>query len=116
MAFVADVPRSISFYAHLGFAVANQVIPDDAEIPTWAWLSSGGAHLMVAQACDPVVPEQQAILFYLYVEDVNVAHAELIAAGLNPSAIETPFYAPQGEFRLIDPDGYTLMISHMDDE
>jgi hypothetical protein len=23
-----------------------------------------------------------------------------------------PFYAPRGEFRLTDPDGYTLMITH----
>lgn len=113
---VSNLVPSIAFYKYLGFVVANSVTPEDETAPTWAWLSSGDTHLMITQACDPIIPEQQRILFYLYVEDVNVAHADLIAAGLHPGAIETPFYAPQGEFRLIDPDGYTLMISHMDDE
>jgi hypothetical protein len=27
--------------------------------------------------------------------------------------ITTPFYAPRGEFRLVDPDGYCLMITHV---
>jgi hypothetical protein len=26
--------------------------------------------------------------------------------------IQSPFWAPRGEFRVIDPDGYVLMISH----
>ena len=113
MASVADVPRSIAFYAHLGFAVENDFTPADATAPSWAWLESAGAALMVTQACDPVVPAQQAVLFYLYVEDVAEAHQAFAAAGLAPGPIETPFYAPQGEFRLADPDGYCLMISHI---
>lgn len=113
MAFVADVTRSAEFYAKLGFVVANSVTPPEAAAPVWAWLESEGAALMVSQACEPVVPEQQAVLFYLYVEDVAAAHAELSAAGLQPGPIGTPFYAPHGEFRLTDPDGYCLMIMHV---
>lgn len=111
---VSNVLRSIAFYEHLGFAVANSVTPDGEAEPSWAWLSSDSAHLMLNYACDPIVPEQQRILFYLYVVNVNEAHAALIAAGLQPGAIATPFYAPQGEFQLNDPDGYVLMISHYD--
>lgn len=114
MTSVANVPRSIAFYGHLGFSVANSVTPEDEDEPSWAWLSSGDTHLMVTRACDPILPEQQRILFYLYVPNVNDAHTALIADGLQPGSIETPFYAPQGEFQLVDPDGYVLMISHFD--
>ena len=113
MAFIADVPQSVTFYEHLGFSVANNFTPPDAEVPSWAWLESDGAHLMVARASEPVVPEQQAVLFYLYVEDVAAAREILATAGLNPGPIATPFYAPRGEFRLVDPDGYCLMITHV---
>jgi catechol 2,3-dioxygenase-like lactoylglutathione lyase family enzyme len=112
MAFVADVPRSIAFYEHLGFSVADTFTPPDATAPSWAWLESGEANLMVAKASEPVVPEQQAVLFYLYTEDVAAARDSLAAAGLEPGDIATPFYAPRGEFRLVDPDGYVLMVTH----
>jgi catechol 2,3-dioxygenase-like lactoylglutathione lyase family enzyme len=113
MAFVADVPRSINFYRHLGFSVLNSVTQPNSDVPTWAWLESGDAHLMVAKAGEPVVPEQQAVLFYLYVDDVGAARDLLLKSGLNPGPIATPFYAPRGEFRLVDPDGYCLMITHL---
>lgn len=114
MVSVADVPRSIAFYRHLGFTVANSFTPPDEETPGWAWLESGNASLMIAKAEEPVVPKQQGVLFYLYVDDVAAAHETLSAAELNPSAITTPFYAPRGEFSLVDPDGYCLMMTHAD--
>lgn len=113
MTFVADVARSIAFYERLGFTLENSVTPPDSTAPSWAWLDSGDAHLMVARASEPVVPEQQTVLFYLYVENVAAARDVLAAAGLNPGPITTPFYAPYGEFRLVDPDGYCLMITHV---
>jgi hypothetical protein len=58
------------------------------------------------------VASQQAVLFYLYVEDVAAKHAELAAAGLDVGAITFPFYSQRGEFRMTDPDGYVLMITH----
>lgn len=112
MAFVADVQRSIAFYEHLGFSVGNTFTPPDASEPGWAWLTSAGADLMVTKASEPVIPEQQAILFYLYADDVEQARAELEASGLNPGPIAKPFYAAHGEFRLVDPDGYALMVTH----
>ena len=113
MAFVADVARSIAFYGKLGFGVENTFTPPDAEAPVWAWLESGDASIMVAKATAPVIAEQQAVLFYLYTEDVAAAHEALSSQGLQPGPIKTPFYAPRGEFRLTDPDGYVLMVSHV---
>lgn len=112
MTFVADVERSIAFYRHLGFEVANTVAAHGATTPTWAWLQSGDAPLMLAKASHPVIAEQQSVLFYVYTEDVEAARASLVEAGLEPGAIKTPFYAPRGEFRLEDPDGYVVMVTH----
>jgi len=40
-------------------------------------------------------------------------HAELGSKGMQVGAITTPFYSPDGEFELIDPDGFVLMITHV---
>lgn len=110
MAHVADVERSIAFYADLGFSVANRVGPPGAA-PVWAWLESDAADLMVSRASGPVDAAQQAVLFYIYVEDVAAAHGALLAAGHAPGPLQRPFYLPDGEFRLEDPDGYVLMLA-----
>ena len=112
MVFVADVEGSIAFYARLGFEVGNTFAAEGATKPTWAWLQSGEAQLMLAAADEEIVPDQQRVLFYIYTDDVDATHASLTEAGLNPGAIAKPFYAPRGEFQLLDPDGYTLMITH----
>lgn len=112
MNFVADVERSIDFYKRLGFEVRNTFAADGAIKPTWVWLQSGAAQLMLAAASERVVADQQRILFYIYTDDVPAAHATLAEAGLNPGPITTPFYAPRGEFKVTDPDGYVLMITH----
>lgn len=112
MVFVSDVERSIAFYRRLGFDVGNIFTAEGWPKPTWAWLSSGNAQLMLAAATDPIVADEQRVLFYLYTDDVRAARTSLAAAGLNPGEIATPFYAPRGEFRLVDPDGYVLMITH----
>jgi catechol 2,3-dioxygenase-like lactoylglutathione lyase family enzyme len=112
LAYVADVERSVAFYTTLGFEVGNLHTPDDTTRPTWAALELHEARIMLAQASDPVVPEQQAVLFYLYYDDIGAEHARLSAAGLAPGAMAYPFYCPKGEFRLVDPDGYCLMLTH----
>jgi hypothetical protein len=110
---VASVPVSIEFYKKLGFEVGNTFTPDGASEPSWAWLESdSSASLMLGKASHPVDAAQQAVLFYLYVDDVAAKHAELAAAGVKGGDIDHPFYAERGEFRVVDPDGYTLMITH----
>jgi predicted enzyme related to lactoylglutathione lyase len=108
---VASVERSIKFYADLGFKTENVSIPDGESAPTWAWLESGAASLMVNLACAPIDASQQAVLFYLYVANIKQAHASLVEVGHAPGEINYPFYMPDGEFRLEDPDGYVLMLA-----
>ncbi|MCA9201324.1 MAG: hypothetical protein KDA87_27475, partial [Planctomycetales bacterium] len=59
-----------------------------------------------------VVPDQQAVLFYLYFSDVTSKHQELLEAGISAGDLCFPFYCPQGEFRVTDPDGYIVMCTH----
>jgi catechol 2,3-dioxygenase-like lactoylglutathione lyase family enzyme len=109
---VASVPRSIAFYEKLGFTVRDTFVPDGDNEPAWAYLEQGTAELMVARASDPVNAHEQAIFFYVYCDDVQAKHDELAALGLNPGPVIPRFYNPKGEFRLMDPDGYLLMVTH----
>ena len=112
-AHVADVERSIKFYADLGFKVANRVVAEGGTVPVWAWLESEKANLMVGLASETVDASQQAILFYLYYDDIEQTHAILAQLGHEPGPIKYPFYMPGGEFRLEDPDGYVLMLAQI---
>ena len=65
---------------------------------------------MFACATEPVVPSQQAVLFYLYSPNLVALREHLISAGVRVSPITHPDYMPKGEVRVEDPDGYTLLI------
>ena len=112
MLHVKSVSGSIQFYKKLGFEIGNTFTPSDQKEPAWAWLKSGGAHLMVTGAGEPVDAGAQAVLFYMYCADVPSFRAELQKNGAMVGEIEYPFYAPRGEFCVVDPDGYHLMITH----
>lgn len=112
-AHVADVERSIGFYSGLGFKVANSVVPEGQSTPVWAWLESEKANLMVGLASGPVDASQQAILFYLYYDDIRQTRSALLELGYTCGGIKYPFYMPGGEFRLEDPDGYVLMLAQI---
>ncbi|MER2514193.1 MAG: VOC family protein [Nitrosomonas ureae] len=112
-AHVASVQRSIDFYADLGFKVVNTVMSHDQPNPVWAWLASEKANLMVGLADGPVDVSQQAILFYLYFDNIKQTHAALSELGHVPGEIKYPFYMPGGESRLEDPDGYVLMLAQI---
>src|SRR5262245_23872143 len=112
MASVKSVPRSIAFYKKLGFVEGNSHTMQGAAEPNWAWIRSGGAQLMLARADEPVDPDKQAVLFYVYCDDVNGLRRQLLEAGVEAGPVKHPFYAPRGEFRVVDPVGYVLMVTH----
>lgn len=113
MAHVADVEASAAFYSALGFEACASFTPPGEARPVWLSLRSGCAELMLSRASAPVVAGQQAVLFYVYCGDVAAMHCRLAEAGLAPGPIATPFYNPKGEFRLVDPDGYVVMVAHL---
>jgi hypothetical protein len=110
---VASVERSIAFYADLGFKVQNTVVPQGQSAPSWAWLVSEQANLMVGLADGPIDASQQAVLFYLYFDDIKQTREALVARSHSPDEIQYPFYMPGGECRLEDPDGYVLMLAQI---
>ncbi|HXE30715.1 MAG TPA: VOC family protein [Terriglobales bacterium] len=115
---VADVTASASFYQHLGFAVGNAV-PREAPPFHWVWLYQPkapnwktGANLMLVAEEDPNTGSRaHTVLFYLYARDLKSLRDELLAKGLGAGEISYPEYLRAGEFCLLDPDGYTLMIA-----
>ena len=112
LAYVADLRRSIAFYEQLGFETGNtHADPGSGEL-VWAALERGNAALMLGKATAPIDPGQQAVLFYLYYDDIAATRAALAARGLAVGPMGYPFYCPKGEFRLVDPDGYVLMLTH----
>jgi catechol 2,3-dioxygenase-like lactoylglutathione lyase family enzyme len=116
MLHVADVERSVEFYRLLGFEVGNYVPPTG--IKAWVWLYAPqaadwkrGPNLMLTRSECAIDAQAQDALFYLYARDLRSLHSTLVQNGINASAISYPEYLPAGEFRIEDPDGYTLMIA-----
>ena len=112
MAHVPDVVRSIEFYRQLGFETKNVLSHEGQTF--WAWLDNGKAHLMLTRANGPINAGEQAVLFYLYAPDVAAYRAELEARGIKVGPLTYPFYMPEGEFRIDDPDGYCLLVGQSD--
>jgi catechol 2,3-dioxygenase-like lactoylglutathione lyase family enzyme len=112
MAHVADVSKSAEFYQLLGFVLKNRV-ENEGQVQ-WVWLQNGGADLMLARSGRPMNPGAQDILFYMYAPDVATYRTELESKGVKVGPIQYPFWSPRGEFRIDDPDGYTILVSHAD--
>ena len=66
---------------------------------------------MLTRSSHPVDPGVQAVLFYLYAADLEGLRQHLLDNGIAAGAITFPEYLPNGEFRVVDPDGYVLMIA-----
>jgi len=109
MAFGADLQRSVDFYKLLGLEVRGSLRNSSGEL-RWVDLACQQAQLMLSHASDPVIPSQQAVLFYLYSPDLIALREHLLASGVKVSPITYPDYMPKGEIRVEDPDGYVLLI------
>jgi catechol 2,3-dioxygenase-like lactoylglutathione lyase family enzyme len=116
MLHVADVERSVEFYRLLGFEVGNYVPP--IGIKEWVWLYAPrvadwkrGPNLMLTRSRCAIDGQAQEALFYFYARDLGSLHSTLVANGVAATEITYPEYLPAGEFRIEDPDGYTLMIA-----
>lgn len=128
-AHVVGVDDSIAFYALLGFSIKS-VLRDRDGRSFWAMLGSGGAELMLARASGEIDDSQQAILFYMYAENVIAMRSHLLAKGLTDGQRYVgqagpgggrkvvfqpthPHHMPAGELRVIDPDGYVILIGQL---
>ena len=113
MAHTADVQRAVDFYQKLGMEIRGSLRNPSGTLQ-WVHLNCGQADLMVTHASEPVIPSQQAVLFYLYSPDLIALREHLLASGVKVSPITYPEYMPKGEIRVEDPDGYVLLIGQAD--
>ncbi len=126
MLHVADVELSTRFYALLGFK-SGHVMRHPTGKAFWAKMGQGEATIMFAAASGPVPAQDQAVIVYLYSNDVAALREHLLASGVHDAgpcvgapdptggrsvafAITHPSYMPSGELRVHDPDGYVLLI------
>jgi hypothetical protein len=100
------------FYERLGFEIGNTHTDPGSGETDWAALERGNAALMLGKSDGPVAAEKQSVLFYLYYDDIAATYEDLLRLGLPCGEMSYPFYCPKGEFRLVDPDGYVLMLTH----
>ena len=122
---VADVERSLQFYAELGLERRDTMGGTDGRL-FWGSMRHGQAHIMFAQADPPVEAELQGVLFYFYSRDIVTLREHLLEYGAREGdaahdgnepeekgvvfPITYPPYMPAGELRVHDPDGYCLLI------
>ena len=133
MAHVRNVDRSIEFYSLLGFRCESRF---SDEVGTYyASMRSEQAEIMFSRASGPITAGEQAVLSYMYSDDVCGLRQHLLAKGLldvgrvpgelRPGdhatgkaiaegaavfEIISPFYMQEGELRVHDPDGYVILI------
>ena len=128
---VADVEESVGFYALLGFDEDGWYRKSNGEA-IWASVKYVGptgaaAEVFFARADEPVIPEQQAVIVYMYSRDVESVRRHLLACGLHDGGeycgqagpnngrrvvfeVYHPNHMQGGELRVADPDGYCLLV------
>jgi len=112
MLHVADVARSIRFYALLGFELID--VEGAPDCPGWARMQCEGGAIMflLAESEHPVDPTKQGILLAMYTPDLPALCGHLAANDVPPPPITYPDYMPSGQITLRDPDGYVVGINH----
>ncbi len=136
MVHVVDVDRSVEFYTLLGFSCRSRFSGHDG-VTNWATMVSERAEIMFARASGPIVPSEQAVLFYMYCRDVMALRMHLLSKGLadggkppgefakdeplgpmpQTNAVfrpTFPFFMPEGEIRVHDLDGYCILIGQLE--
>ena len=108
---VADVDRSISFYEKLGFEVGNEPLKNDQGIKTFVWMHHGNAaQIMLTLAGQSLGSGSRHVMFYLYVTDMPRYREEVVARGIEVGKVSYPFWSPDGEFQIDDPDGWVWIV------
>lgn len=70
---------------------------------------------MLERSGEPIDPERQRVMFYLYSHDLAALRDQLIAAGSDEvEEIADGSPGPSQEMRVTDPDGYVLMVAQIE--
>jgi catechol 2,3-dioxygenase-like lactoylglutathione lyase family enzyme len=109
---VIDVEAAVAFYTHLGFTVTDTAEYKDRL--SWASLRSGDAEIMFEGTHGPSDPDRQRVQFYLYSDDLAKLRGGLLEAGIDAGEIEDGSPGPREEMRVVDPDGYVLIVAQIE--
>jgi len=108
---VGDVDRSISFCKKLGFEVGNEPLKNDQGVKTFVWMHHGNAaQIMLTLAGEPLGPGPRHMMFYLYTSNMPAYREQLIACRVEVGKVKYPFWMPNGEFQVNDPDGWVWIV------
>jgi predicted enzyme related to lactoylglutathione lyase len=105
--YVRDIAAAREFYRLLGFTERSS---GTAETSAWSSLHHGDHSLVLASTQPRLELPPIPLLFYFYVEDVEAAAAVCVEAGITVTRSGHPPHAQGGEFKLIDPDGNTILV------
>ena len=111
-----DIERSMRWWERLGFERVD-VVRDGHGTIVWARMHCEGGAIMFtpAEGALRTTPGER-VPFYMYAPDLEALRARLRADGVDPGPVSHPHYMPKGEICLTDPDGYTVLVGHWDDE
>jgi len=70
---------------------------------------------MLARATAPIDRRQQAVLFYLYTDDLPTLRDRLVSEGVPLGEIRDGTPGPRQELAMSDPDGYCLMVAQIEE-
>lgn len=109
-ALVTDLRRSIEFYAYLGFELKGRL--EEEGDPTWAWLATEGAELILNRAASPFEAGPE-VLLQLYARDLDRLREQLVAAGLTVESAQAGLAGARA-LAVRDPDGHRLLVCQRD--
>jgi predicted enzyme related to lactoylglutathione lyase len=105
--YVRDLDRSRAFYRALGFV---EHLTGSSDVSAWSTLQHGRHTILLATTRPaPAIP-QLPLLFYFFVDDLDIAVASLEAAGYPVERVGFPPHALGGEAKTLDPDGNTVLV------
>jgi catechol 2,3-dioxygenase-like lactoylglutathione lyase family enzyme len=107
---VADVERSLRFYALLGFETID--VEGNAGSLGWARVHCEGGAIMFVRAEGADSANGDRFFLYLYTPDLPALRTQLSSAGVEVGSIAYPDHMRSGEMCLKDPDGYVIFVGH----
>lgn len=111
--YVQDIARTAEFYELLGFRVGERTDNHLKVYLNWFWMSFTAIDSEDKEEFQKEAhaePKGGGLYINIAVDDVDAAHAELVAKGYKPSSEPRDWPWGHREFVIRDPDGYKLVF------
>jgi len=105
--YVREIDASRRFYELFGF---REIAAGEAATGAWRALRCDGFIILLASTTPPLELPRLPLLFYFYVDDVDLAVKAARACGAKAQHMGYPSHALGGEVKVLDPDGNTVLL------